>query len=169
MIFYPSIYLNNVKEITIELLKENNIKGLLLDVDNTLIDFNHKILDGVKDWCQELKKEGIKLCILSNTNKIEKVKRVAKELDLQYINFAKKPSKGGFIRAMELLELKAENMAIAGDQVMTDVLGGNRMKMYTILTKPLDKKDIFITRVKRPLENFIIKMYLAKVKKESER
>jgi len=122
MILYPNVYLNNVKEITIELLKENNIKGLLLDVDNTLIDFNHKILDGVKDWCQDLKKQGIKLCILSNTNKIEKVKKVAKELDLQYINFAKKPSKGGFIRAMNLLDLKAENMAIAGDQVMTDVL-----------------------------------------------
>ena len=169
MIFYPSIYLNNVKEITIELLKENNIKGLLLDVDNTLIDFNHKILEGVKEWCEDLKKQGIKLCILSNTNKIEKVKKVAKELDLQYINFAKKPSKGGFIKAIKLLELNAENMAIAGDQVMTDVLGGNRMKMFTILTKPLDKKDIFITRVKRPLENFIIKRYLAKVKKESKR
>ena len=61
MILYPSIYLNNVKEITIELLKENNIKGLLLDVDNTLIDFNHTILEGVKEWCEDLKKEGIKL------------------------------------------------------------------------------------------------------------
>ena len=70
---------------------------------------------------------------------------------------------------MELLELDAENMAIAGDQVMTDVLGGNRMKMFTILTKPLDKKDIFITRVKRPLENMIIKSYLRKIEKESER
>ena len=169
MILYPSIYLNNVKEITIELLKSNNIKGLLLDVDNTLIDFNHKILEGVKEWCEDLKKQGIKLCILSNTNKIEKVKRVASELDLQYINFAKKPSKGGFKRAMALLDLKAEEMAIAGDQVMTDILGGNRMKMYTILTKPLDKKDIFITRVKRPLENMIINSYLRKVKKESER
>jgi len=47
--------------------------------------------------------------------------------------------------------------------------GGNRMKMFTILTKPLDKKDIFITRVKRPLENMIIKCYLKKVKRESER
>lgn len=169
MIFYPSIYLNNVKEITIDLLKQNNIKGLLLDVDNTLIDFNHKILEGVKDWCEDLKKQGIKLCILSNTNKIEKVKRVAKELDLQYINFAKKPSKSGFIRAMKLLDLKYDEMAIAGDQVMTDVLGGNRMKMFTILTKPLDKKDIFITRVKRPLENYIIKRYLTKVKRESKR
>lgn len=169
MIFYPSIYLNNVKEITIDLLKENNIKGLLLDVDNTLIDFNKKILEGSKEWCEDLKKQGIKLCILSNTNKIEKVKRVANELDLQYINFAKKPSKSGFKRAMELLKLDARNMAIAGDQVMTDVLGGNRMKMFTILTKPLDKKDIFITRVKRPLENMIIKSYLKKISKESER
>ena len=122
MILYPSIYLNNVKEITIELLNKNNVKGILLDVDNTLIDFNHKILEGVKDWCEELKREGIKLCILSNTNKIEKVKKVAKELDIPYINFAKKPFKKGFKRATELLGLEPQNMAVAGDQIMTDVL-----------------------------------------------
>lgn len=122
MIFYPNIYLNNVKDITIELLEKNNIKGLLLDVDNTLIDFDLKILEGSKRWCDELKKEGIKICILSNTNKIEKVKKVAKELDLQYINFAKKPFKKGFIKAMKLLELDAKNIATVGDQIMTDVL-----------------------------------------------
>lgn len=122
MILYPSIYLNNVKEITIELLKSNNIKGLLLDVDNTLIDFNKKILEGSKEWCEDLKKQGIKLCILSNTNKIEKVKKVAKELDIPYINFAKKPSKKGFKKAIDLLELDAKNVAAVGDQIMTDVL-----------------------------------------------
>ena len=122
MILYPDIYLNNVKEITIDLLKKNNIKGLLLDVDNTLIDFDLKILEGVNEWCKSLKSEGIKLCILSNTNKIEKVKRVANELDLQYINFAKKPSKKGFKRAMKLLELDSKNIAAVGDQIMTDVL-----------------------------------------------
>ena len=122
MILYPNIYLNNVKEITIELLKKNNIKGLLLDVDNTLIDFDLKILEGSKEWCDNLKKEGIKLCILSNTNKIEKVKKVARELDLQYINFAKKPFKKGFKKAINLLKLNAENIAVVGDQIMTDVL-----------------------------------------------
>ena len=122
MNFYPNIYLNNVKEIKIELLKENNIKGLLLDVDNTLIDFNLKVLEGSKEWCEDLKKEGIKICILSNTNKIEKVKRVAKELNLEYINFAKKPFKKGFKRAMNLLELDAKHIATVGDQIMTDVL-----------------------------------------------
>ena len=124
MILYPNIYLNNVKEITIELLRKNNIKGLLLDVDNTLIDFDLKILEGSKEWCDNLKTEGIKLCILSNTNKIEKVKKVARELDLQYINFAKKPFKKGFKKAINLLELNAENIAVVGDQIMTDVLRG---------------------------------------------
>lgn len=122
MIFYPNIYLNNVKDIKIEFLKTNNIKGLLLDVDNTLIDFDLKILEGAKEWCDGLREEGIKLCILSNTNKIEKVKRVAKELDLPYINFAKKPFKKGFRRAIDLLRLDAKNVAAVGDQIMTDVL-----------------------------------------------
>lgn len=122
MIFYPNIYLNNVKDIKIEFLKTNSIKGLLLDVDNTLIDFDLKILEGAKEWCDGLRKEGIKLCILSNTNKIEKVKRVAKELELPYINFAKKPFKKGFKRAIDLLRLDAENVAAVGDQIMTDVL-----------------------------------------------
>ena len=83
MIFYPNIYLKNAIEITIDLLNKNNIKGLLLDVDNTLIDFNLKILDGAKEWANDLKNKGIKLCILSNTNKIDKVKKVAKELAKQ--------------------------------------------------------------------------------------
>ncbi len=122
MIFYPDIYLNNVKEITVELLNKNNIKGLLLDVDNTLIDFDLKILEGVKEWSDNLKSQGIKLCILSNTNKIDKVQKVAKELDIPFINFAKKPFKSGFKRAKNLLELEAKNIAAVGDQIMTDIL-----------------------------------------------
>ena len=160
MILYPNIYLNNVKEITYEFLKENNIKGLILDVDNTLIDFNKNILDGADKWVNEMKNNNIRLCILSNTNKIEKVKKVATYLDLKYINFAKKPLKNGFIKASKLLNLENKNIAVVGDQIMTDIIGGNRMNMYTILTKPLDKKDIWVTRLKRPLEKIIINKYL---------
>lgn len=160
MKFYPNLYLNNVKEITIEILEKNNIKGLLLDVDNTLIDFNKKMPDGIEKWCQGLKEKGIKMCIVSNTNKIDKVKKVASTLDIPYISFAKKPSKRGFLKASEILALKEESIAVVGDQIMTDVLGGNRCKMFTILTKPLDERDILITRVKRPLERLIIKKYL---------
>ena len=122
MILYPNTYVTSVKEITIELLNKNNIKGLLLDVDNTLIDFDLKILEGSKDWINSLKENNFKLCILSNTNKIEKVKMVAKELNIPYIYFAKKPFKKGFKKGAELLELQPNQIAVVGDQIMTDVL-----------------------------------------------
>ena len=80
MIFEPNLYLNSIKEIKLELLVDNNIQGLIIDVDNTLIDFDRKMPDDIKKWCQHLKNNNIKMCILSNTNKIEKVKKVANTL-----------------------------------------------------------------------------------------
>jgi len=165
MLIYPDKYLNNVKEITIDFLKENNIKGLILDIDNTLIDFDRKLLDGAKEWCEDLKKQGIKFYILSNTNKKDKVEKVSKELDIPYINFAKKPLKKGFKTVQKKLQIEnSREIATVGDQIFTDVIGARRSKMYSILTKPLDKRDIFMTRIKRPLENWIIKRYLKKCK-----
>ena len=160
MKLYPDLYLANIKEITLELLKENKIKGLILDVDNTLIDYDKKIIEGAKEWCDNLKQNDIKICILSNTNKVKKVERVAKVLDLEYIYFAHKPNKKGFYKARDLLGLKTEEIATVGDQVFTDVLGGNKVGMFTILTKPIDERDILITKVKRPFERMVIKRYL---------
>lgn len=156
---YPKMYLENVTKINEEIIKNNNIKGIILDIDNTLVDYDKKLLDGAEEWANDMKKNNIKLYILSNTNKVEKVKKVAAILDIPYIYFAKKPSKKGFLKIMNQMELKEENIAVVGDQIMTDVLGGNRCNMFTILTKPIDKRDIFITKVKRPLENIIIKRY----------
>lgn len=93
MVFYPKKYLKNILEITLDFLKENNLKGLILDIDNTLIDYDKNILDGAKKWCEQNKANGVKMCILSNTNKVEKVEKVAKALDLPYIYFAHKPFK----------------------------------------------------------------------------
>ena len=164
MNLYPDKYVNSVKEITIELLRANNIKGLILDVDNTLIDYEKRMLDGAQDWCNNLKKQGIKMCILSNTNKLKKVKYTAEVLGLEYLYFARKPNRRGFTKARELLNLEPQNIAVVGDQIFTDVLGGNRCKMYTILTKPVDTRDFWYTRVKRPLERIILKKYMNEVK-----
>lgn len=162
MKLYPRLYLNNVKEITIDLLKKHNIKGLILDIDNTLIDFDKKMLEGTEEWCNNLKTNEIKMCILSNTNKHYKVKKVAEELNLEYIYFAHKPNKKGFRQAKQILKLNEENIAVVGDQIFTDVLGGNRSNMFTILTKPIDSRDIWLTRLKRPFEKVVIKKYLKK-------
>lgn len=157
---YPDLYLNSVIDINATLLKKNKLEALILDVDNTLIDYYKNLIDGAEDWCENLKSEGIKCIILSNSNKKEKVETVAKKLGIKYVMFAKKPLKSGFKRALEKLEMKPEQVAVVGDQIFTDVIGAKRMKMFSILVKQVGEKDIFITKVKRPIENAIIKKYL---------
>lgn len=161
MILYPKFYLKNVKEISIDLLRKNNIKGLILDVDNTLIDINRKILEGASVWCNNLKEQGIRMCILSNTSHEEKAKDVAKELEIPYIHFARKPFKKGFYRAQKLLEIKnSKEIAVVGDQLFTDIIGANRVDMIPILVQPVDKKDLWYTKIKRPIENIFIRKYI---------
>lgn len=164
MLLYPKLYIENVTKIDLKLLEQNNIKGIILDVDNTLIDYDKKPIDGLEGWCNKLKQNNIKLCILSNSNKKEKIKKVAENLDIPFIYFAKKPLKFGFKKAKKILELKNENIGVVGDQLMTDVLGANRCKMFSILVMPISEKDIWVTKLKRPLENYIIHRYLEKNK-----
>ena len=152
---YPNELLNKVEEITIQFIQKNKLKALILDVDNTLIDYNKNLSEEKIAWAKNLKGQGVKLYILSNTNKKEKVKKVAEKLEIPYILFAKKPAKTGFLKIQKELNLKPEQIGVVGDQIFTDVLGGNRCKMFTILVEPVDKKDILITAWKRPIEEKI--------------
>lgn len=154
---YPNAYFDNVQDIKIGFLLKNKIKAMILDVDNTLIDYNKNLSEEIINWSHELQGQGIKMYILSNTNKKEKVDMVAKKLEIPYEYFAKKPSVKGFIKIKNKLNMKPENIAVVGDQIFTDVIGGNRSKMFTILVDPVDKKDFWYTAWKRPLENIIKK------------
>ena len=160
MIFYPKGYFIKVSEISLEYLKENGIKGLILDVDNTLIDYYRNMSEVTINWANNLKKNGIKMFILSNSNKKDKVKEVASKLGLEYSFFGTKPLKRGFKKAKKMLNLENIEIAAVGDQIFTDVIGSNRMKMFSILVEPIEEKDIFITLLKRPIENYIKKQYL---------
>ncbi|MCI8655236.1 MAG: YqeG family HAD IIIA-type phosphatase [Clostridia bacterium] len=163
MILYPKTLLKNVREITIEFIKNNKLKALILDVDNTLIDYNKNLAPEIKEWVKQLQGQGVKIYILSNTNKKEKVETVSKELgNLPYKMFAQKPFKKGFLQIQKELGMKAEEIGVVGDQIFTDVIGGNRCKMFTILVEPIDKKDILITAWKRPLEEMIKNRYKRK-------
>lgn len=159
MIFYPKAYFGKVEEITIEFLQKNKIKALILDVDNTLIDYKENLSKDVEKWAKELRGQGIKLYILSNTNKKEKVEKVANRLQIPYICFAKKPLKSGFLKIEKELKEKSQNIAVVGDQIFTDIIGGNRSKMFSILVDPINEKDFWYTAWKRPLENKIKNKY----------
>lgn len=163
MIFYPNSYFNNILEVKLEFLKEHNIQAILLDIDNTLIDYHHNIVEGLEDWVENMKKQNIKFCILSNTNNKKKAEKIASLLNVPYIFLAKKPLKFGFNKAKKILEIgDSKNIAVIGDQVLTDILGANRCKMYSILVKPLNERDIFLTKFNRILEKQILKKYFTK-------
>lgn len=160
MIFYPKSYFNKILEVKPEFLKENNIQAILLDIDNTLLDYQHNIIEGLEDWVENLKKQGIKFCILSNTNSKKKAEKISNLLNVPYIFFAKKPLKFGFNKAKKMLQIEdSKNIAVIGDQVMTDVLGANRCKMYSILVAPLNERDILVTKINRVIERKILKKY----------
>lgn len=164
MILFPNQYFDKVTDIKLEFLNKNNIQGLILDVDNTLIDIDKNMIDGLNEWIDIMKQNNIKLCILSNSNKAKKVKEVASKLDIPYFYFGMKPLKYGFKRAKKILKLENENIGVVGDQIFTDVIGANRCRMFSILVKPIAEKDIWVTVLKRPIENKIIKEYIKSIK-----
>ena len=155
MNIYPDAYFKKVEDINVEFLNKNRIKALLLDVDNTLVDHTKKMTENVIKWAKELKGQGVKLYILSNTNDKQKIENIVKQIDIPYQHFAMKPLKRGFKKAQKALGEKSENIAIVGDQIFTDVIGGKRCHMYTILVEPIKEKDFWYTAWKRPIENKI--------------
>ena len=155
MSIYPKGYFSKVEDITINYLLENKIKILILDVDNTLIDYYENLPNDIIKWAENLKAQGIKLYILSNTNNKAKVEKVANKLEIPYRNFAMKPLKRGFLKIQKEFEIKPEEIAVIGDQLFTDILGRNRCKMHTILVDPINSKDYWYTAWKRPIENRI--------------
>lgn len=169
MSIYPNAYLKKVEDITIQFLIKNKIKALILDVDNTLIDRKKNLSDSIIKWVKELKGQGIKMYILSNTNDKAKVQKLSEILDIPYRKFAMKPLKGGFLKVQKFLNEKPENIAVVGDQIFTDIIGGNRCKMFTILVDQINKKEFWYTIWKRPIEDKIKQKYQEKITKEKNR
>lgn len=153
---FPDMYCKNVQSVNISRLLYEGLEGVAIDVDNTLIDYNQTLSDEVKNWVEKIKKSGLKVCILSNSNNKNKVKKVADTLGLEYVMVAKKPFKSGFKKACNLLKLDPVFVAVIGDQLFTDVIGANRMGMFSVYVEPINKKEHWYTRWKRPIEAFIL-------------
>lgn len=157
--FFPNQYEDKISNIDIEKLMRKGIKGLLIDIDNTLIDYYENIEKDTKKWINSAKGKGLQMYLLSNNNK-KRVDKIGKMVGLNGIHYAAKPRRKGILIAMKKMELNNNEIAIIGDQIFTDVYGGNRLNIYTILVKQINKKDIWITKWKRPIEENIIKKYL---------
>ena len=155
----PHLQLNRATDITAELLNKMNITCLILDVDNTLcLKKGKTILDGVMNWLEKMQNDGIKLIILSNA-KPKRMEGIAKNFGLPFVGLGGKPLTFGYRRAAKRMGESIKNCAIVGDQLLTDILGGNLAGCKTILVCPVELESSFGFKIKRGIERRLLKKY----------
>lgn len=152
--YVPDMYQQNIFKVNYTLLKNKGIKCLLFDLDNTIIPYN------VKDVNNELKqlfdqlKNDFKVLIFSNSP-VKRVNQVAKALEIDCIGKAQKPSLKGFLRVFKEYKFSETEVAIIGDQLFTDIMGGNKIGITTVLVNPISSYDPMWTKPARYMERII--------------
>lgn len=159
MLLKPDVKLRGITDITVELLNKYNIKALLLDVDNTMSTHHGTILtNGLIEWIAYMQQSGIKLMVLSNSKRA-RIEPFAARIGLPFISLGCKPLPTGYLRGVKALGEKRKNVAIVGDQIFTDVLGGNAVGVKTILLTPIKPEDGWSFKVRRKLEKKLYEKY----------
>lgn len=160
--FLPNEQVNSVFEITAEKLAKRGIKGIITDLDNTLVEWDRPLAtDKVIDWFAEMEENGIAVTIVSNNNE-SRVKTFSNPHQIPYIPRAKKPLGNAFTEALQIMNLKKEETVVIGDQLLTDILGGNRAGFYTILVVPVAQTDGLATKFNRFVERRILNWFKRK-------
>ncbi len=154
--FLPSEYVKSIYHININELKAKGIKGVITDLDNTLVEWDrpNATPDLIK-WFENLKKNDIKVMIVSNNNE-NRVRLFAEPLGIPFIHKARKPLVKAFKKAQVEMGTANNETVIIGDQLLTDVLGGNKAGIYTILVIPVASSDGFFTKFNRAIERRIM-------------
>ena len=154
--YIPNMYKKSILDIDYDKLKSLGIKCLIFDLDNTiaLID-EHKIPKNVEKLFKKLNEDFCVVIISNNYRK--RISAFCEPFNTPFVSFAMKPLPFGFKKVKHKYNFEKSEMCMIGDQLMTDILGGNSFGIYTILVDPLGKKDLKITSINRMLENKKIK------------
>ncbi len=152
----PNEFVQSVHHIDLAMLRERKIRAIITDLDNTLVEWNRpEATPEIVEWFRRLHEAGIQVTVVSN-NRRERVLRFCQPLGCRYIHTARKPAGPAFLRAVREMGVAIEETAVVGDQLFTDVLGGNRLGFYTILVVPVSASDGFWTRFNRKLEKLAL-------------
>ena len=157
--FYPDEYMESTYVIPFEKLYEEGYRGVIFDIDNTLVPHGAPADDRAKELFARLKALGFNCCLLSN-NKEPRVKMFNEEIQVNYIFKANKPSVKNYQKAMELMGTDVTNTIFAGDQLFTDVWGAKRTGIRNFLVKPIHPKEEIQIVLKRVLEKVVLFFYM---------
>lgn len=152
----PDRYVPRLAQIPHEELEARGFRGLIVDLDNTMLGFAQSEVEADHlDWVRLAKNRGFKLVMVSN-NFTERVTTIAGQLGIECVPNALKPLPFGVMRALRMLALPRNQVAVIGDQLFTDVLSGKICGLYTILTEPIESKDFALTKVFRFFERLVL-------------
>lgn len=157
-VFYPDEIMDSAYDIDYEKLYDEGYRGIIFDIDNTLVPHGAPADERAIELFERLKSIGYKVVLLSN-NKEPRVKMFNDVVKVQYIFKANKPGRGGYERAMELMGTDLKNTFFVGDQLFTDVWGAKRVGMRNFLTKPIDPREEIQIVLKRYLEKIVLYFY----------
>lgn len=161
--FFPDECAKATYDIDFEKYYKKGYRGIIFDVDNTLVEHGKDATEASIELFKKLRKLGFKTCLLSN-NKEERVKRFNQPIQSDYIFNARKPSRKNYREACNKMGTTIENTLFIGDQLFTDVWGAKRCGMHNILVEPIDKKEEIQIVLKRYLEWMVLYFYRKKEK-----
>lgn len=167
--FIPDYYFADFLKADVEFLVSIGVKGIVLDVDNTLEPYEHSLPgEHVIKWVESLKSNGISLSIVSNNNS-ERIDRFNKDLGLFAISKAKKPFKKNVLRAIESMGTDIINTVLMGDQIFTDIWAAHNAGIRGILVPPINDRKDLLTRIKRKLEKPFMRKYFKRISKKEDK
>lgn len=156
--FFPDEYLDSTYSIDFKALYRQGYRGVIFDIDNTLVPHGAPADERAEKLFAELKKIGFACCLLSN-NQYERVSSFNKNIQVHFIENAHKPSRKNYLKAMERMGTTIKNTVFVGDQLFTDVYGAKRTGMHNILVKPIHPKEEIQIVLKRKLEKIVLYFY----------
>jgi HAD superfamily phosphatase (TIGR01668 family) len=152
----PNEFVESIHHIDMEELKKRNIRAVITDLDNTLVEWHRpEATPEVEQWFRRLRQEGIQVTVVSNNNQ-ERVRSFCEPLGVCFIWAARKPLGQAFLRAVREMNVPIEETVVVGDQLFTDILGGNLLGFHTILVVPVAQTDGFWTRINRQMERIAL-------------
>jgi HAD superfamily phosphatase (TIGR01668 family) len=153
----PASQVPTVYDIDLAALHAQGIRGLILDLDNTIVPWGSRQPGPqLPGWIAAAREAGLRLCIVSN-NMGSRVEALATMLGLPVVTGALKPRRKALRRALTVMGTTADATALVGDQVFTDILGGNRLGLHTILVRPQGRREFLLTRFVRIIERALLR------------
>lgn len=162
--FFPDRYVASTYVIDFEKLYEEGYRGLIFDIDNTLVPHGAPADERAIELFERLKAIGFKCCLISN-NQEPRVAMFNEPIQVDYVYNAHKPAKKNYLKAMEIMGTDESNTIFTGDQLFTDVWGAKRCNIHNILVKPIHPKEEIQIVLKRYLEKIVLYFYKRSLRK----